>query len=263
MRARRLLTVALAAALAGYLGLAALAFAFQRDLVFPAPTSGRPPAVAGRLHEAPGLTPMLWVPPPAGGPVAVYFHGNAEQLADEEWLADAFAQAGVGFFAVEYPGYGLAAGAGPPSEDAVLAAAQRALEHLVSLGVEKRRIVLVGRSLGTGVAVAMAARGWGARVALLSPYTSLPDVGARQLPFLPVSLLMRDRLDSASRAAAVTAPVLCLHGTQDEVIAFELGQALCAKFPAGRLAAIDGAHHNDLFDAPAVLPQLLAFVAGR
>lgn len=257
------MTVALATLGVGYLGLAALAFAFQRSLVFPAPTSGRRPIVAARLHEASGLTPMLWVPPPGDGPVAVYFHGNAEQLADEEWLADDFAAAGVGFFAVEYPGYGLAAGAGAPAEDALLEAAQKGLEHLVALGVDRRRLVLVGRSLGTGVAVAMAARGWGARVALLSPYTSLPDVGARQLPFLPVSLLMRDRLDSASRAAAVTVPVLCLHGTKDEVIAFELGSALCAKFPAGRMAPIEGAHHNDLFEAPGVLPQLLAFVAGR
>lgn len=214
------------------------------------------------LVEVPGGTHFLWRPVAGDGPVVVHFHGNAEQVSNEAWLAEAFAAQGISFAAVEYPGY--AGTAGDPSEASLVAAAVAALAHLTgSLGIAKQRLVLSGQSVGTGVAVAIAAKGWGTRLLLLTPYTALPEVAARVFTWLPVRLLMRDKFDSASRAAEVKVPVLVIHGTDDEVIPFDLGQALAGKFNAGHFVQIPGGHHNDLWDRPEVVREVMRFVQAR
>lgn len=243
----------------GYLALCALLFAAQRSLVFPAPVQRANPVGKSAVVEVPGGTPMLWRAVDGGGPVVVHFHGNGEQIAGLAWLAEAYASAGVSFAAVEYPGYPGAAGS--PSEASILAAARAALVHLTGpLGIAKDRLVLEGQSLGSGVAVALAAEGWGRRLVLLTPYTSLPDVAARAFPFFPVRLLMRDRFDSASRAATLSLPVLVVHGTRDEVVPFVLGQALAAKFPNARFLEVPNAGHNDVWDRPPAQAEVFRFV---
>jgi hypothetical protein len=230
-----------------YVTLCALVFAAQRSIVFPAPKIGRMPHAPLEIVWVSPTTPMIFRPARGQAPVVVHFHGNGEQVADATWIADLLETAGAGFAAIEYPGYGLAATGGEPSEAALLEAAERGLSHLVrELGVSRERLVLSGHSLGTGIAVEMARRGWGARVLLLSPYTSLPDVGARVFPFLPVRLLMRDSFDSAERAPDVAVPVLIVHGAQDELIPASLGRALSTRFPQARFVEIANAHHNDL-----------------
>ena len=231
-----------------------------RGQLFHAPPPPRRPAVpAGALIElrpggargAAGV-PVVAVhyPAPAGAPTLVCFHGDAEQLAD---LVDAFAAfraAGLGVYAVEYPGYGL--NAGSPSEAAFYATAQAALAHLRDpLGVPPGRTILVGRALGASVAVEMAARGLGAGLVLLSPCTSLPDVAARGLG--------RDRFDAAARAPGVTQPVLILHGTDDEVFPAAMARRLGALFPHATTVLVPGAHHGDLFAGRG--PELVARIA--
>jgi hypothetical protein len=110
--------------------------------------------------------------------------------------------------------------------------------------------------------VLLASRGIGSRLLLLTPYTSLPDVAARWLPFLPVRLLMKDRFDSQAIASRVTQPVLIVHGTADEVVPFELGEALSKALPTARLLRVEGGHHNDLGGRPDVWSAVSAFVAG-
>jgi pimeloyl-ACP methyl ester carboxylesterase len=131
------------------------------------------------------------------------------------------------------------------------------------MGVAKERLVLEGQSLGSGVAVWLAQHGWGTRMVLLSPYTSLPDVGARAFPMFPVRLLMRDRFDSASRAPSIRMPVLVLHGPNDEVVPFELGKALASKFPNARFVEVPSARHNDIWDLRPTMTEALSFVRGR
>lgn len=243
----------------GYAALCVLLFAAQRSLLFPAPAERATPAGKSVLVDVPGGTPLLWRAAGGAGPVVVHFHGNGEQVAWLGWLAEAYAGAGVSFAAVEYPGYPGAGGA--PSEASILAAAHAALAHLTGpLGVAKERLVLEGQSLGSGVAVALAAEGWGRKLVLLTPYTSLPDVAARAFPYFPVRLLMRDRFDSASRAAGIERPVLVVHGTRDAVVPFELGRALAAKFPHARFLEVPGAGHNDVWDAGPTLEEVLRFV---
>lgn len=250
---------AVGALVAGYLALCVLLFAAQRRLLFPAPVERAQPVGKGAIVEVPGGTPMLWRPADGGGPVVVHFHGNGEQVAWLGWLAEAWAEVGVSFAAVEYPGYPGAPGT--PSEASILSAAHAALAHLTGpMGVAKERLVLEGQSLGSGVAVALAAEGWGRRLVLLTPYTSLPDVGARAFPYFPVRLLMRDRFDSAARAPGLALPVLVVHGTRDEVVPFDLGQALAAKFPQARFVEVPGAGHNDVWDKPPARDEVFRFV---
>jgi len=246
---------------AAYVGLCAALFFVQRSLVFPAPreraTSGTTPIV-----EVPGGTPMLWSSADDRGPVVVHFHGNGEQIGSLGWLGEHLARTHVSFAAVEYPGYPGAPGA--PSESSIVAAAERALRHLTGpMGIARERIVLSGQSLGTGVAVRLAANGWGTRLVLLSPYTSMTAIADQGIyRVFPVRLLMRDRFDSGSLASRIAIPVLVLHGNRDGVVPFALGRALAETFPHARLVEVPDAGHNDLWDHQPTMAEYLAFVAG-
>ena len=242
-----------------YLGLCVILFLVQRPLLFPAPRQRA--SASAPILEVPGGTPMLWRAAAGDGPVVVHFHGNGEQIAWVAWLGDELARRGLSFAAVEYPGYPGAPGT--PSEAAIVATSSRALSHLTGpMGIARERIVLSGQSLGTGVAVRLAADGWGTRMVLLSPYTSLPALAARGLfRAFPVRLLMRDRFDSGSLASRIRLPVLVLHGNRDEVVPFALGRALAETFPHARLVEVPDAGHNDLWDHSPTLAEYLAFVA--
>ncbi len=255
---KRLLQVLIGALVLGYVALCAVLFFAQRSLVFPAPTDRADVPTTLREVPLPNGSFMLTSMLDGAGPVVVHFHGNGEQVAHLAWLAREFRERGVSFVAVEYPGYPGASGA--PSEASLLTTAEAALNTLEKSGVARSRIVLEGQSVGTGVAVAMAAKGWGTKLVLLSPYTSLPDVGARAFSWMPVRLLMRDRFDSLSKAALVKVPTLIFHGRRDDVIPFELGEQLGRAITGARFVAVDNTGHNDLWEQPAVVPQLVDFV---
>jgi hypothetical protein len=261
-----MLLLVLATLVIAYVGLCALVFLNQRQLVFPVPPGAREPALPGatllRIPGPEGSTVYaLHVPAPDGAPTVVHFHGNGEQLADgSTWLAQRFQEVGLGFYAVEYPGYGLAAAGQGPSEKGIYAAAESALAHLRGqLGVPRERTVLQGQSLGSGVAVEMAKRGLGTRLVLITPYTSIVEVGARIFPWLPARLLVRDPFDNAAKAPGLKLPVLIVHGTRDEVIPVDMGQRLGTLFPNATTRILEGKRHNDLLDRPAVLQEMMEF----
>ncbi|WNG35527.1 alpha/beta hydrolase [Archangium violaceum] len=262
--ARRMLLLVIATVVLSYLVLCLLVFLFQRSIVFPVPPGAREPQMPGatllRIPGREGSTVyVLHVTAPPGAPTVVHFHGNGDQLADQVPVAWRFKEAGLGFYVMEYPGYGLAAERGP-SEQGIYAAAEVALAHLHgALGVPRERTVLQGQSLGSGVAVEMARRGLGARLVLLTPYTSLVDMGARVFPWLPARLLVRDRFDSAAKAPEVKMPVLIVHGTRDEVIPVDMGRTLGRLFPHATVRLVEGATHNDVFYTPGVLQELVRF----
>jgi pimeloyl-ACP methyl ester carboxylesterase len=256
---------ALATAYAALTGVACLA---QRPLLFPAPRRGEEPVCAGarllRIPSPSGEVLALYAPAPEGAPTLVHFHGNGEELADGALLASRFHQAGLGVLTVEYPGYGMAAGA--PSERAIYDAAEVALSHLYGeLGVPRERVVLEGQSLGSGVATEMAARGHGARVVLLCPFTSIVDMASRLAPFLPARLYVRDRFDNAAKAPRIGVPVLVVHGARDALIPVAQGRRLAGLFPAGRFEEHPDRGHNDLFAVPGspLVQRIAAFARGE
>ena len=124
---------------------------------------------------------------------------------------------------------------------------KRYLRPSLRRGSAPNRIALFGESLGTGVAVEMAARGHGSSVVLVTPYTSIPEVASRFVFGLPVRLLMRERFDSLAKAPRVAVPALLLHGTDDEVVPYAMSVKLATTFPHARLVTVAGGHHNDLF----------------
>ncbi len=186
---------------------------------------------------------------PKDAPVVVYFHGNGVAMGDELWMAREFVRRGVGVVLAEYRGYGLSARKGnpDPSEEGLYADAEAVLSALAARGVGPKRIALFGESLGTGVAVEMAARGRASSVVLITPYTSIPEVASRLAFGLPVRVLMRERFDSLTKAPRVQVPALVVHGTSDAIVPYDMGAKLATTLPQARLITVESGGHNDLF----------------
>lgn len=259
-RIRRLGLLVVGTTVAGYLVICGALFAFQRQLSFT--TDGYEVAVADGSHrvDVPGGTFFLWRAARADGPVVVHFHSNGDQVSYLSGLSQEYARAGVSFAAVEYPGYPGAPG--QPSEDSILAAAEEALRHLTGpMQISRARIVISGQSLGAGVALEMAARGWGVRLVLVSPYTSWPAVVGHAFPWLPTNLLIQDRFDSAGTANRVAVPTLVIHGTRDTIVPFEQGQQVAAAIKGARLCTVTGGHHHDVLEWGTAQREMLDFVA--
>jgi len=219
---------------------------WQTSLIFPAPPRAREPAYPENLVKTPEATFLYF----EGKRVVVWFHGNGEDLADAVPMVSLLRTLGVGVLAVEYPGYGVAGGT--PSEQGAYAAAESALSWLrTERGVDDARVVLLGQSLGSGVATEMARRGHGARLVLISPFTSVAEMARRVFPFFPARFV-RHRFDTLSKAASISMPVLILHGTEDEVVPFSMGERLAAAFPQAWLVQIPGGQHNDLLTLHAI-----------
>jgi fermentation-respiration switch protein FrsA (DUF1100 family) len=238
--------------LVGYGGFIALLYVAQRSLQYFPETFRTPPAAAGLpeaeevvLNSADGARVIVWHVPARGEkPVVLYFHGNGAAL---RWRLERFRELtadGTGLVALSYRGYGGSTGS--PSEAGFIADANAAYAFAIAR-CPAQRIVLWGESLGSGVAVAVAAEKPVGHVILESPFTSAADVGAERYWFAPVHLLMKDQFRSDLRIGKVTAPVLVLHGDRDGVVPFALGERLYAMINAPKqFVRFTGLGHNDL-----------------
>jgi pimeloyl-ACP methyl ester carboxylesterase len=108
------------------------------------------------------------------------------------------------------------------------------------------RVVIEGQSLGTAVAAELAARRRVRKLVLISPFTSVTDLVGRFFPF-PARYLVRDRFDTRAIAPGIRIPVLIIHGSDDEVVPFAMGEELARVFPDARLISVEGGGHNDLW----------------
>jgi pimeloyl-ACP methyl ester carboxylesterase len=235
-----------------YGGICALMFVAQRSLLY-YPVPARAPAGTPSLAlPSGGEVLRVWARPADGPRALIYFGGNAEDVSGN---LDEFAAAlpGRALYFVSYRGYGGSTGA--PSESALFADALAVYDHLRARHAD---IAVVGRSLGSGVAVYLAHERPVSRLVLVTPYDSIANVAAGIYPFLPVRWLIRDPYDSASRIARVRAPTLVVVAEHDEVIPRARTDALVARFPQGqaRVELIRGATHNAL-DYEALLPAFL------
>ena len=239
---------------AALLGVAKLAY---RTALYPAPRRGMteaPPGANLKRYVADDSEPvqvLLFDPPDnATGATVVLFHGNGETIADSVSLGRGLLRRGVGFAAVEYRGYGASEG-NNPTEQGLYLDASAALSGLIDDGIAADKITLWGHSLGSGVAVEMAARSASGehvpRLVLTAPYTSIPAVAARIMPLLPMGAIISDRYDSLAKASALQTPTLIIHGTRDRVVPYDMGEKLAATFPQGELLTVEGVGHNDLF----------------
>lgn len=240
----------------GYVGICALMFFGQHSLLYrPTPEVRHDGAEALRLEHG-GETLKVWKV--GDGPHAVlYFGGNAEDVAyNIDEFRDAFGDAAL--YLVNYRGYGGSTGS--PSEEALYADAAFVFDYAAE---RHTRVSAIGRSLGSGVAVWLAAQRPVARLVLVTPYDSIESVAKRLYPFLPVSLLIRDRYPSVERVPEVDAPTLIVYAEGDSVIPNENTLALARAFPEAQLEMrrIDDAGHNSVSHPPEYLRSIAEFLA--
>ena len=252
----------------GYVGGLAALFLLQRSFLFPIPQAVRTtPAAAGfpqaeehLLTTDDGEKVILWhVPARPGHPVVLYFHGNGDFLAGFfgrflDLIAD-----GTGIVALSFRGY--AGSSGHPSEQGLLRDAAAAYAFTTAR-YSADRIAVWGFSLGSGVAVALAAEQPVGKLILEAPYTSTVDVAASLLPIFPMRLMIRDPFRSDQRIARVTAPLLIMHGGRDFTIPTAFGERLFAlAHEPKRFVRFPEGGHNDL-DSFGALETARQFIGG-
>ncbi len=179
----------------------------------------------------------------------IYFHGNGGNLSYYDWLGRELTRRGFDVLVFDYRGYGRSEGASA-DERGLYADADAAYDFVTKArGVEARRVVLYGQSLGTAAAADVAARRECGALVLESGLSSAADMAGEIMPWLPrfVRRLTKNKLDTAGKLARVGCPVLVAHGDRDEIIPVAQGRKLFEAAPARkRLLIVEGARHNDL-----------------
>ena len=238
-----------------YLAPLAVLYFMQRSMIYhPDPTRPEPAAwnvpdmSSVTLRTDDDLSLLAWWKPPADGrPVIVFFHGNGGHIGYRGSKVRGFLDRGYGVLLVAWRGYG--GNEGKPTEAGLYADGHGALRFLDQQGIGKKKIVLYGESLGSGVAVELASRGAGQILVLEAPFTSLAAAAADRFPLFPVRWLIHDRFDSQSKIGKVTLPLLIIHGEADMVLPVSLGRALLEKANEPKKGVfIQKAGHNNLYD---------------
>jgi fermentation-respiration switch protein FrsA (DUF1100 family) len=252
----------------GYAGIACIVWLVQERLLF------YPRAALGAATPPPGwrlsevmlttrdgtlIAGVLALPAVERPPLVIYFGGNAEEVtAYAPHVAEVYGERAV--LLVNYRGYG--ASGGSPGERAIVADAAE-LHDWVSreAPVDATRVAIHGRSLGSGVAVQLAAARPVKCVVLTSPFASALDVGREMYPWLPVALLLRHPFDSAARAPGLRVPLLVLVGEADRLIAPHHSERLAGLWggPVERVN-LPGFGHNDLDLDPRYAQAIRAFL---
>jgi pimeloyl-ACP methyl ester carboxylesterase len=179
-------------------------------------------------------------------PILVYFGGNAEEVS---WLASTAGRyAGWSLLTFNYRGYGRSEG--KPGEAALFADALQIYDYAVGRA-QGGRVAVMGRSLGSGVAVHLAAQRPAAGVILVSPYDSVERVAKGIYPYLPIGLMLKHRFNSLSHAPQIKAPLLCLVASDDRVIPRPHSERLYAAWGGSRQwREIRQTAHDSIADAP-------------
>ena len=226
----------------------------EKLIFFPQPAAGTSHLPAGtqplevRARDGTRLAGFFVPASAPGAPVLLFFGGNAEEiswtLADDRWPVG-YARAGV-----NYRGYG--ASEGRPGEALLIEDARSVLDAIAARpDVDPARIVVVGRSLGTGIAVRVAAERNVRGAILVSPYDSLVEVGRTHYPWLPVAWLLKHPFDAVASARRATVPMLVVVAGRDAIIPVERSRALHAAWAGPKSwVSLDDRGHNDLADDP-------------
>jgi uncharacterized protein len=242
-------------------------FAQERLIFFPqfASSTTHLPANASALEigAADGTRLHGWIVKgtAAPAPAVIYFGGNAEEvswtLADKRWPRE------WTIVGLNYRGYG--ASGGQPGEAALSADALAIYDAVTSReDIDPSRIVAFGRSLGTAIAVHLAAERPVAGAVLVSPFDSLTAIGKHHYPWLPVAVLLRHPFDAASDAKRSAMPLLAIVGESDSIIPVERSRALFDAWTGPKTwQAVPRADHNDLGNDDAFWEYVGRFLATR
>ena len=231
---------------AAYLAILVTLFLAQRHFIYPAP-KGESLVPAGfeevvyetsdglKLHSG-------YKAARDGKPTIVYFHGNGADWQSSVVATDRLTPVGYGVLAAEYRGYRK--NPGSPSEQGLYEDGRAALGWLADNGVAAGEVVLIGNSIGGGVATQMASEGEPRALVLISPFASLHQVAAEKFWWLPVRQLLSERYANHEKIGAIKAPILLLHGDADNVIPHHHSHELAQLNPTAQLAIFPGAGHE-------------------
>lgn len=242
-----------------YVATTAMMYVFQDRLLYDPDPRRTPPSDVGltmaeeiALKSADGTSLVAWyTPPQAGQPTILFLHGKGGALKDRPNRYRHYVGNGFGVLFLSYRGFGGSEGI--PSEPGFIADATAAYNWLLAAGMTPEQIVLVGESLGTGVAVQLAAREKVGAVALEAPYASVAEVAAQRYWWVPVNYLIKDRYDSLARIAEIGVPLLIHHGDVDRAVPIASGRKLYdrAKAPKQFVELKGQGHfifHEEVFD---------------
>lgn len=185
----------------------------------------------------------LFFPADASKGLIVYLHGNGGSLERWSGVASDFLPLHYDLLIYDYAGYGKSTG--DFSEENLFLDAQ-AVYDFAKQKTSEDRIVIYGRSLGTGIGAHLASQNNPEKLILEAPYYSMVDLSKHLYPFLP-SFLLRYPLRTDLFIQHVRCPVTIFHGTEDEIIYTASSEKLRTLFkPGDQLIEIAGGHHNDL-----------------
>ena len=259
------------------IGLPLVVYLAQDSLIFhrqPLPDARRaeiaqrfPAAIAVTISSADGAKLHGWLVRPQStqpAPLVLYYGGNAEEVSHMlEAIGDPVRgdTPGVAWLVVNYRGYGVSEGS--PSQTGLVADALAQYDYASKLpGIDAERVFAFGRSLGSGVAVQLAAQRPVRALILVSPYDSLAAVAKRYYWYLPVDWMLKHRFDSIAVAPQMKQPLLCFIAERDEVIPPEHAENLFAAWAGPkRKVLLGGAGHNTTDGAAGFWPAVQAFLA--
>lgn len=251
MSITRLLLILPLTAILAYLALIGLVYLSQRSLLYPGASTSVAPQRPSWGENVNIGTPDgetlhgLYSQGERDKPCLLLFFGNGDQVANYGFLAQALAARGIGLLAISYRGY--PGSTGSPSEEGLLTDGIAAFDWLSPR--PNSGIVVLGRSLGSGIAVNTAATRPATGVILVSPYLSVLSVAEARFPFLPVALLIKDPFRSDLRITEAKQPKLFIHGRLDDSIPISSGEALYRLAPEPKQMLIDeGSGHNDIWN---------------
>lgn len=241
---------------AGYLVVCGLLFFYQRSfLYFPTPEVKMPGSMSFSLTNE-GETIKIWTRTVESSDAVIYFGGNAEDVSNS-FLRFSALLPNQNLYFVNYRGYG--GSTGTPSEAVFFS---DALAIYDSIHAKHQNVSVIGRSLGSGVAVYLVAKRKVDKLILVTPYDSIENVAKKSFPIFPVSLILQDKFDSASRAPSIEAKTLLIVAEIDEVIPRANSDALAARFPEDRVVerVIQGTNHNSIGMSQEYLDLVVGFL---
>jgi pimeloyl-ACP methyl ester carboxylesterase len=236
----------------GYAAACLVLFLAQRSFIYFPPQSAAVPAPKTSTLAVPGATIRISERPLQAEKAVIYLGGNAEDVSASLPLLDsAFPDRAL--YLMHYRGY--AGSSGKPTEEALVSDALALFDRV---STQHSDIVVIGRSLGTGVAVRMATLRPVSKLVLVTPYDSLGELAARQFPWFPVRWLLRDKYESGKYAPQVKVPTLILAAEHDEIIPARSTELLFSRFANGvaSIRVIKGAGHNSISDDASYISAL-------
>ncbi len=157
----------------------------------------------------------------------VFFHGNAGNLFNRVHKLNELHKLDINILIISWRGF--SGNSGKPTEKNLYQDAQKSIEWLNSKGIESKKIILYGESLGTGIAVELAQKNIFNSIILESPFTSMAKTAKIYYPYLPVNLLLKDKYDSINKIHKITKPILIMHGVKDDLVPYIMSVELFNK----------------------------------